>query len=1309
MCIRDSIDTLENKPIDFLMTVAPIWKAGKAGVPSSVATKLDSLKNTIKTATENVTPEVIKQSTASVKQIVSDSFKTSEPSTSAFIEQTIKTPEAAAASIKDASVRMAKESPDVIKPEKPITANLDITKNKPDDLVTISLDGKNIDVKNKYLQSIDQEGFNNIDTTSEVGRKAFDAYVQKVGLENDIVSIKEQLIPELKNIKDLNKYIDLYDRLLNENVDAPTKTMVDFIRTADIGKGKKPTITQAELFSEYVKSLNDIKNLDTQVEAILSDRVVAPARTKDFYTVSPDGKLVKGAERIQDVEKAYSERLERETPEAQRDILTAEQNKELFPSKTEGAVQRLEQQKVKEVGRREPIDYLVKNETYNKALKEIAKDVLDSYPDGDTTITSQRLASRFAFALDEQLSKGLLLLRSPDFKRSVLKDVAKELKDTGWTNTEIKNIIKQLDEDVFRKAVTENNTGKIRDFVIQKDFPSKEFSVTRNPIIFDGDMLQEIILKKDNAKLIDEAKKKAITDLGDEIAQETQYLQTRQMIKAESERFMKDKSGKLINDVVRNPEVYAVQVLNRVIGNGEALPILVPFEGKKLANAIKAMRENVADKIVELNPNLNRNKVLTQIDSIADRFDRMEKFDLSIADTLLPQESLVQFKKVGPDNTIFDNIYTLPEVGNAYKWEFLSRAAMQNPTNGLGFFQIAKRNLTARSLPSIKNNFLSNILSSTIKSGNPLLIKDIVETSYKYYDYKKNNDIKLSPIEKRSFDAIDKSGLFNTTELVRDIGTTKVSEGSNAVVRGYQKGMANLEGLYSKLGDIPFKLEEATRSYKKIETSMDLLDQGEYIISPISKNASVKVTKVGNQYKVQLIDNKGKTVVNTKDVKGTIDNPDISRLLGRAAAFEANKLFFDYSDVGNFNKVLRTYPILNAISGFYTWYNKSLDIPFVKKGLLGETLFPTEYIASNSPKVIQKNINMASEQALRKALVINAARGSLIQNTGRNQEQKAILDLAKKSLAFSAKDADTLIIGPLLDPSYVYYNDYTNQIPFKATDILSKLGSKALVSAFGFATGEDYERKLFPLLQEDKELDYDEFKKEQKRLGYFLKDLRGENFSAKDIMSLVGLGGNAIFTMLDKVADTETQGNVLDYNKMGQDFLGAAIGKTPATLLLNTAGYVGTKIPGTIGETLTNISPYGKEQKKFGFSSGEIAPDVQPMVQYLVAQVLGQGWKKTSLLGEKENVITGGTVKNRFEYYLTGADKELQANLIRPLELKAQQSLALSESTEDPELKKQYEERAYYYMANVDYIKELIDSILDEERAIMYNIYDVFK
>ena len=241
--------------------------------------------------------------------------------------------------------------------------------------------------------------------------------------------------------------------------------------------------------------------------------------------------------------------------------------------------------------------------------------------------------------------------------------------------------------------------------------------------------------------------------------------------------------------------------------------------------------------------------------------------------------------------------------------------------------------------------------------------------------------------------------------------------------------------------------------------------------------------------------------------------------------------------------------------------------------------------------------------------------------------------------------------------------------------------------------------------------------KDRKALGFFLKDLRGESWTSKDVLSLVGLGGSAIFSVLEEIADSEQQDKVLDVNKAINNFANVFIGRTPWALITNTIGGAGmlvdpAKDPSNQSflesavEKPRSFSPYSKERKKHGFLSGNVAPDSQKFSMYLLAQVIGAGWKKVNLLDEKENIVTGSVLKSRYEYYLTGVSKELKANVVNRLEDKARQYKALADNTEDPALKEKYEAGFKYYSKNVDMVKEQIEDILEDQRDLMFRFFN---
>jgi len=1355
-------DLLETKPVETFVSLLPF--ANKAGKIVEKVPGLTKIKTAVSETAQSLKP------VAKVRQAATEGFTTTEPMSSAIAEQAFKGAEATKAAIKEAGTRAAEEAPKTVaelarEAETPAqrqsTLNIAeelarleqtegvfldefLTPESPIRILNVEEGLMQIEAKPKYLKNIKE---------STVGTGAFEAVLSdapEVAPVVDKVKILVKKQQELLNetldfdakyadiVENWDGYSDfslnardIYLRMLAENVDNPITSMREYInrfvseelnKNTDIGELlREQTTEQREVFKQElgdnIKKLAGQDVLQQGVNDLLTDSITPPAATLESYVLDPfTGKLAKGAVGQEAVLKSLEEGR----------VPIGEFERQM-----------LEQKMIKKVevvpemgdGRRPAIQIKTSNPKFDRAVMDLADEVLSVYPESQTKLTPQRIASRFNAALLDQAKNNINLLRTDSIRKVILQDAAKTLKEKGLPEEAIRRTVRDLDNDVLRPAATENNMAKVRSFEI-KDRAGN--------VILDGEQLVQSLVSAD-PKILKEARKQAILDLTEDFAVEAEYFKLREAIRQESLRFM-TKDGKVDQNFVRNPEVYVVSLLERTLLGNEPKPVFVPFEGAKLANIIRSnadMLSNELGKIRDLEPfeiEALKQRVLKE----ADRFGDMTRLETELVDSMAPLR-VNQYRSVVPENTVFENLYAPKEIADAFKWELTSRQAVQNPSFGLGIFQSAKRNLVARSLASLKNNNLSNYFALAIKTGDPLIFANIMKDGFVDFFITPRKDLPLQ--KQKAYRAIEASGLLDTTETARDLGTFKSSpvgrdtvrffKGEDAAKafestktfdvlqtfnRGYETAARALETAYAKAGDIPFKVQQAYSAYNRITESANLLEKGYNIQSPVSKNAFLRLAKVGDDsFRAELVNNKGVKLPNFNAISGKLDSPKIQNLIGRAAAFEANKLLFDYGDVGTYAKMLRSYPVLNAVSGFYTWYLKSLDIPLVKRGMIANTLFPSEFIISNDPKVIQKNISIAEKQAARKALVVNAMLGNVMSET--DPEKKKAIELAKKAIAFAPKDADTIILGPLGDVSQLYYNDFSAQVPFKASDLMFKLGADVLAKAVGFATNEDFERKLFPLYKnlEEREAGSKQLEQERQALKYFLKDLRGESYSAKDLLSLAGLGGNAVFNFLDKIGESEQQGKAFNPTDALNEFMGAAIGRTPWSIISNAIGGAGVMMgppeeagEGGLGETLRAFSPYAREQKKYGFLSGEVAPDVQNFTLYALAQIIGSGWRKVNLLDEKENIVTGSVAKSRFDQYLTGVEKELKVKLIRKLEDRAKQYKALADNEEDEATKEKYLESFEFFRNNIEMIKEQIEELLDKDRQIINKVLNKF-
>ena len=1247
------------------------------------------------------------------------------------------------------------------------------------------------DLKTTAPTELMEEGgfsFDELDLTQEPARKAKALADQNKPLETKLGTLAGETGGLLQDLTGkpvlgdwLNFVVETYRRTLAENVDNPKAVLREGVEqairtqlnTAEVRKyildnGVKEVNTK---INKLVDSVTDLVSTDTEltnnrarIQALLTDSVVIPARTTDLYSIERGtGRLFKGSEVSKSVARNLEERL-RNIPKEEQAKYVVGEGEQISPPRQTPELSEFQRQALEQVGAK-PVEVVggrklgtfgeglgealttqptrTQNPYFNEAVREVADIVRQVYPaEAEMVITPERVASRFAMAIDNQLTNNIPLLRSPAVKRAIIAGLEEALNQDGtYSKAERNRILRDFDKDVLRDAVVNNNTGKIRGFEIRR---------SDGGVIFDSTNVRDIVGEL-NPELVREAKAEAILDLTNDLANETAYYGTRKMIQQEGRRFF---SGNQAIDFVRQPEAFAIPMLGRIILKGETPPVFLPFEGTKVAKAISSNIEFYVDELrkakeTELQRPLEQPEIDEIRGAVRDQIDRLNEFvplDLKQMDEAFGV-SPEQLKGVVPETKPFENLYAPPDIASAIKWELQSRAALRNPSFGLGIFQAAKRNLTARALTALKNNNISNTLALAVKNGDPFVALSVFKDGF--MDFYFGDRTQMSPTKRRAYEAIERSGIIDTTELARDIGKASDFKPLDSAIRfllgeeglrnkqgtglyrtietanqKYSSAMKVLESAYSKAGDIPFKVYEAVRAYERLENSAMKVKDGNYVGGMISKNVEVRLTKSGTNYTAEFFDTSGKKVPNLPEVNGTLESPKISQILGRISAYEANKVVLDYGDVGVYNKVLRSFPILNAMSGFYTYYWKTMDIPGFKRGMAANMFLPEEMVKTNDKAVRIENLNKATLAATRRALIANMALGQVYQHEGKTPEEKRAFELVKKSIAINPSQAGSILLGPVGDLSQQYYNDFGSSVPFKSTDVLMKVGVGALMRAAGYFSPKDVERELFPLYKLNAErlkpAEKARVEGERKRLGFFLKDLRGESFSANDVLELVGQGGNAVFDMLDEIADTEEQGKVFSLPKAANTFMGSLIGRTPYSLISNAFTLAGSAIPPPtdptketfmerVGETARDFSPYGKEMRKMGFVSGNVSPDLQKLSLYMIAQVIGSGWRKVNVLDESENPVSGGVIKSRYEQYLTGVEKELNASLVKPLEERAKQYYGLSQQETDPVRKAKYQETYKFYQKNTEMVKDQIQMLLDQDRKIVWKTLNPLK
>ena len=291
------------------------------------------------------------------------------------------------------------------------------------------------------------------------------------------------------------------------------------------------------------------------------------------------------------------------------------------------------------------------------------------------------------------------------------------------------------------------------------------------------------------------------------------------------------------------------------------------------------------------------------------------------------------------------------------QWELNAKNAIENAT---GFWQTLNRqvkgNLTARNLASAFNNIKANFVYQTMRRGTPLLASNLMDMMRKYHGFRTGKALrgdmvyKLSEFETKFFKAMERTGVLDTTLLDAELGGLGVSD----VIPVLKKASPMLEKFY-KAGDNIFKLEDTLHNYKKLTGVLDELDDGNFISFEVKPDQHVKLIKRGDSFELD-----GKVLSATQ----------LDDVLATASSLPAQRIFFDYTNVPNAIKWVRSSKALGITSPFFTWFWKAMDIPGVKRGLMREALTDgVTYATDNRMINAKRRIAMVKDVAKRQMFV----------------------------------------------------------------------------------------------------------------------------------------------------------------------------------------------------------------------------------------------------------------------------------------------------------------------------------------------------
>ena len=420
-----------------------------------------------------------------------------------------------------------------------------------------------------------------------------------------------------------------------------------------------------------------------------------------------------------------------------------------------------------------------------------------------------------------------------------------------------------------------------------------------------------------------------------------------------------------------------------------------------------------------------------QAEAVAAELRRYKKIessgdDLNILRELGVNEAIPmgQTRRVALDPiSVPGGMWVNPGTKSTLKWWAKDLAARRNTGEGANIIRAMKTNLTARRPTAHVNNVLSSMSIQGVRRGDVLLPAKLISVASRYRDYVKK-PMSVSKEDREMFRAIDRTGALKTDMVIQELKALETGkEIASKGVRPYH----TLERIYGWEDNV-FKLEEGMRNYKWLEEMQGQIGDGQYFDLEVGAGKLARVVKKGDSWRVHQFGKGGKL---GRDY--ALSPSKMRDLIATAAMKPALDLFFDYSDVSQIAKGIRSMPALSTfVAPFYSWYSKALTMPFAQKGIAGHMLSSRPFVRTNNPKVLTQQVADAVASGARRSFVINGARDEFIENQPM---------LAEVINGWGGKRVPS-IIKPVVDsfnPLYFEFKNLEYQAPSQPMDALLRM------------------------------------------------------------------------------------------------------------------------------------------------------------------------------------------------------------------------------------------------------------------------------
>ena len=353
-------------------------------------------------------------------------------------------------------------------------------------------------------------------------------------------------------------------------------------------------------------------------------------------------------------------------------------------------------------------------------------------------------------------------------------------------------------------------------------------------------------------------------------------------------------------------------------------------------------------------------------------------------------------------------------------WAFMS-TRMMNADDGFAALMrntssAIKRNLTTQRPATALTNVVSNVFAKMTRDGTlpEQVYIELMNNAQLWRTFTKNPE-KLSVAERGRLKAIFDKGLRSNNLLNADANMVLDSYFSNPAMRaadnltsGWRKLpvigtiMKTADAAY-QAGDSIFKLTDTRKALRQLDqdvhdmapgTAYTFVDpsqnnkllgtvyrrQGADTFDKRSRSAKPKTKegKIGGDPDRKVPLDEYEVMIGNRLYKGAEALDKLEQLKIDASVGYANALYFDYSVVPGYISLARKWDAL-GFGPFKTWAWKSLDLPFIKKGMGTQAVFGKMPTLSTDPFVAARQYRRQSFADMRRASILLATRDTEMQ------------------------------------------------------------------------------------------------------------------------------------------------------------------------------------------------------------------------------------------------------------------------------------------------------------------------------------------